>query len=146
MNMFKKNGGFTLVELIVVIAILAILAAVAVPAYNGYIKKANNSAVETSLTGYSTAVIAANAEVGPVASMSVSADGKTLTITGATATNFKTNFDLFAAPLTATADDSVAGKYTVTLSPANAWAGSEYNTKGATYGANGWAVTPKSGT
>lgn len=40
----KADGGFTLVELIVVIAILAILAAVAVPVYNGYIEKANRSA------------------------------------------------------------------------------------------------------
>ena len=40
--MFKSNGGFTLVELIVVIAILAILASVAVPAYSGYIAKAEN--------------------------------------------------------------------------------------------------------
>lgn len=40
--MFKSNGGFTLVELIVVIAILAILAGVAVPAYSGYIAKAEN--------------------------------------------------------------------------------------------------------
>ena len=139
MNMFKKNGGFTLVELIVVIAILAILAAVAVPAYNGYIKKANNSAVETQLTGYSTAAIAANAEVGPVATMTVSADGKTLTITGATATNFKTNFDLFAAPLTAT--DKTGGTFEVTLTAANAWTGSDYNNKGATWTGSGWEVT-----
>lgn len=38
------NGGFTLVELIVVIAILAILAGVAVPAYSGYVEKANKQA------------------------------------------------------------------------------------------------------
>ena len=42
-TIFKKNGGFTLVELIVVIAILAILAAVAIPAYSGYIEKANKA-------------------------------------------------------------------------------------------------------
>ena len=46
MNMFKSNGGFTLVELIVVIAILAILAAVTVPAYTGYINKAQAAQAE----------------------------------------------------------------------------------------------------
>ena len=43
-NMQKHTGGFTLVELIVVIAILAILAGVAIPAYSGYITKANEAA------------------------------------------------------------------------------------------------------
>ena len=38
--MFKSNGGFTLVELIVVIAILGILATIAVPAYSSYVEKA----------------------------------------------------------------------------------------------------------
>ncbi len=52
-----SNGGFTLVELIVVIAILAILAGIAVPAYSGYVEKANKQAditlfseVENALT------------------------------------------------------------------------------------------------
>ena len=55
MNMFKKNGGFTLVELIVVIAILAILAGVAVPAYSGYIQKAEDAAVLSELSAVLTA-------------------------------------------------------------------------------------------
>ena len=44
MESMRKNGGFTLVELIVVIAILAILAGIAVPAYSGYIAKAEQAA------------------------------------------------------------------------------------------------------
>ena len=57
MNMFKKNGGFTLVELIVVIAILAILAAVAIPAYSGYISKAQEANDMTLLDSVKTAVV-----------------------------------------------------------------------------------------
>lgn len=37
---FKKNGGFTLVELIVVIAILGLLAGIGVPMYSQYVEKA----------------------------------------------------------------------------------------------------------
>lgn len=40
----KSTSGFTLVELIVVIAVLAILAGIAVPAYSGYVEKANKQA------------------------------------------------------------------------------------------------------
>mgnify|MGYP002731983246 CR=1 FL=1 len=59
MKFMKKNGGFTLVELIVVIAILAILAGVAVPAYSGYVEKANESADQTLLASVNTAFAAA---------------------------------------------------------------------------------------
>lgn len=57
-------GGFTLVELIVVIAILAILAGVAVPAYSGYIKKAEQAADEQLLAALNTAYAAACMENG----------------------------------------------------------------------------------
>lgn len=54
-----RAEGFTLVELIVVIAILAILAGVAVPAYSGYIEKANRAADEQLLAAVNTAFAAA---------------------------------------------------------------------------------------
>ena len=66
MNMFKKNGGFTLVELIVVIAILAILAGIAIPAYSGYITKAQAAGDNTVLSAVKTAVLAAYATEGEV--------------------------------------------------------------------------------
>lgn len=61
---FKKNGGFTLVELIVVIAILAILAAVAIPAYSGYIEKANRAGDEQLLAAINRAYASACLENG----------------------------------------------------------------------------------
>lgn len=83
MNMFKKNGGFTLVELIVVIAILAILATVAVPAYSGYVKKANKAADEAEVVVVNQAIGAACAMNGMnasvVTSITFANDGKAAT-------------------------------------------------------------------
>ena len=67
MNVGKKNNkGFTLVELIVVIAILAVLAGVAIPAYTGYVKKANRAADDTLIATINrtaaAAVLEANGE------------------------------------------------------------------------------------
>ena len=55
----RANDGFTLVELIVVIAILAILGGVAVPAYSGYIKKAERANDEALLNAINTAFASA---------------------------------------------------------------------------------------
>lgn len=139
MNMIKKNGGFTLVELIVVIAILAILAGVAIPLYSGYIKEANNSAVESELAAISTAAMAAEAVSGQLTGITVSADGTTVTITGADAKDFAADFLTFYG--VAATQDATSTTYTVTITPSNAWTGSEYNGKGATWANSAWDVT-----
>ena len=116
MNMFKKNGGFTLVELIVVIAILAILAAVAVPAYNGYIGKAQEASDITALASVKTAAMGACATEGTVTKVEVTIvdGGNTVDITcvsGATTKVFKLKYSSDAWVYAATGDaNAVAGE------------------------------------
>lgn len=82
MNMIRKNGGFTLVELIVVIAILAILAGVAVPAYSGYINSANEAADITVCDAIKTAAMAACATTGEVQKIEITSSTVKATVNG----------------------------------------------------------------
>ena len=142
MNMFKKNGGFTLVELIVVIAILAILAGVAIPAYSGYITKAKDAAVISELDAIATAVQAANAEVGEITQIVVTG-GNTIVVTSDKAldADFEANFELFYKDVTYTASSKTLVLGTADVIPN--WANSSYVTTGATWtNGTGWVVTP----
>ena len=106
MNILKKNGGFTLVELIVVIAILAILAGVAVPAYSGYIARANDAACLSELSAIHTAAQAAcSLEGTSVKSISIATSASTgvsvgdITVTGADDETYKIS-EFYTAPST----------------------------------------------
>ena len=82
MNTMKKNGGFTLVELIIVIAILAILSTGAIAGYSAYIQRANDAAADAVLNDISTAAVLANAKAGAIGEITaIGAGTETVTIT-----------------------------------------------------------------
>ena len=81
----RANGGFSLVELIVVIAIMAILVGVAVPVYSSYIEKSQKAADENLADEIKHAI-----EIGLIADKPEEFKGGVvvkLSATGATVTN-----------------------------------------------------------
>ena len=48
----KKNGGFTLMEILIVVAIIAVLVAIAIPTFSGSLHKARVAADEANVRAY----------------------------------------------------------------------------------------------
>ncbi len=52
----KKQGAFTLIELLIVVAVLGILASIALPSYKNYVTKSRAQAATSDLVGMSLAL------------------------------------------------------------------------------------------
>lgn len=52
----RVNGGFTLIELMIVVAVLGILAAIAYPSYSSYLTKSRAQAATSDLVGMALAL------------------------------------------------------------------------------------------
>ena len=45
----KRNGGFTMIELLTVLVLVAVLAAIAIPSYSAYVKRGQRAAAKAAL-------------------------------------------------------------------------------------------------
>lgn len=71
----KKQGGFTLMELLIAIAIVAVLAAIAIPSYLHYVKKSQFSEIVQAADTYKVAVAQCAQRLGTITGCSGGSNG-----------------------------------------------------------------------
>lgn len=100
----KSQGGFTLIELMIVVVVIGILAMIAIPAYNDSVSKGRRSDAKSTLTS-----LAAKQEQYYMDNKTYTAD---LAKLGATSASIDGHYTITAA--------ATATTFTLTAAPANA--------------------------
>lgn len=58
----RVNGGWSLIELVVVLAIIAILTAIITPMINSYVDRARNNTVQNDIRNIAAAILSFNTD------------------------------------------------------------------------------------
>jgi len=111
----RQQGGFTLIELMIVVAIIGILAAIAIPAYNDYTKKAHFSEVLSIGDSYKTAVSVCYQETQDLTQCDAGANG--VPAAAAATTNLAAGMTVVDGVINMTGT-AIAGGYTSQFTPA----------------------------
>ncbi|GBU11884.1 prepilin peptidase-dependent pilin [Enterobacterales bacterium] len=100
-----KQGGFTLIELMVVIAIIAILSAIGIPAYQSYIQKAALTDMLQAMVPYKTGVELCVIDQGALTSCNAASQG----IPAAATTRYVSQVQVASGIITLTGQQALNG-------------------------------------
>lgn len=123
MKRYKKQSGFTLVELMIVIAIIGILAAVAVPMYGDYTKKARFGGLVSLVAPYTTATAICVQTKGTLTGCNAGTNGIPAALTTTNNPDLSAAITVADGVVTFTAA-ATAGSYTYSATPDTGTTGS----------------------